>query len=328
VLVARNEGSRIGARLQNLAQSDYAADRLEYLIISDGSTDETVEVVTALDDPRVRLLQHSEQRGKAVGVNAGVAAARGEIIVFADARQTFDPSTIRELSRELLAPGLGAVSGELDIAGSHGGTGAALDVYWKMERRLRKAEAEVDSCIGCTGAVYAIWRNLFTPIPTDTILDDVVIPMQIALRGKRVAFSPRARAFDSQPLDPAMESQRKRRTLAGNFQMLFRYPGWLLPWRNRLWWQLIAHKYLRLLMPILLITLAAANGALLSIPFYRATGVIQVAFYALAAGAAVSRARVCTIPAGFVFLNYNVLRGFGEYLTGRSGRGWSGGRSH
>jgi hypothetical protein len=175
--------------------------------------------------------------------------------------------------------------------------------------------------------VYAIWRNLFTPIPTDTILDDVVIPMQIALHGKRVAFSPRARAFDSQVLEPATESRRKTRKLAGNFQMLFRYPGWLLPWRNRLWWQLIAHKYLRLLMPIFLITLAVANGALLSIPFYRVTGVMQVAFYALAAGAAVTRARLFAIPGGFVFLNYNVLRGFGEYVTGRSGRGWSGARS-
>jgi cellulose synthase/poly-beta-1,6-N-acetylglucosamine synthase-like glycosyltransferase len=322
VLVARNEAARIAARLQNLAASDYPTDRIEFIVVSDGSTDGTEQVVESLGDLRARAIVLREQRGKASGLNAGVEAARGEIIVFADARQSFATDTIKELITAFENPALGAVSGELEIAGSNGGVGGGIDLYWRLERRLREAEAAVDSSIGCTGAVYAIRRSLFTPIPEDTILDDVVIPMQIAVRGARVGFSANARAYDPQPLDPALETRRKRRTLAGNFQMLFRYPGWLLPWKNRLWWQLIAHKYLRLVAPMFLVAAAAANLALLASPFYRFVGALQLAFYIFALLGLVVRARIFSVPAGFVFLNYNVLRGFAQYLAGNASSGW------
>jgi cellulose synthase/poly-beta-1,6-N-acetylglucosamine synthase-like glycosyltransferase len=322
VLVARNEAARIAERLRNLAESDYAGDRMEFLVVSDASSDATDHEVKKLGDPRIRLIRQPERAGKASGLNAGVAAARGDVIVFADARQTFAPSAIRELSRALLDPQIGAVSGELEIALSGGGVGRGIDAYWRLERFLRRAEAEVDSCIGCTGAIYAIRRALFAAIPPDTILDDVVIPMQIATRGLRVSFSPEARAYDPQPLEPRLENGRKRRTLAGNFQMLFRYPAWLMPWRNRLWWQLIAHKYLRLFAPVFLVAAGLANAALLASPVYRVTGALQVVFYALAALGFVLRSRLFSIPAGFVFLNYNVVRAFGQYLTGRAGAEW------
>jgi cellulose synthase/poly-beta-1,6-N-acetylglucosamine synthase-like glycosyltransferase len=322
VLVARNEAARIAARLQNLAASDYPMDRIEFIVVSDGSTDGTERIVESLGDAWARAIVFPEQRGKAAGLNAGVAAAQGEVIVFADARQSFATDTIRELIAAFESPALGAVSGELEIASSDGGVGGGIDLYWRLEKRLRQAEAAVDSSIGCTGAVYAIRRSLFTPIPGDTILDDVVIPMQIAMRGARVGFSAKARAFDPQALDPALETRRKRRTLAGNFQMLFRYPGWLLPWKNRLWWQLIAHKYLRLVAPVFLVAAAAANLALLASPFYRVVGALQLAFYTFALLGLVVRARIFSVPAGFVFLNYNVLRGFALYLAGNASSGW------
>jgi hypothetical protein len=166
---------------------------------------------------------------------------------------------------------------------------------------------------------------LFEPIPDDTLLDDVVIPMQIAMRGYRILHDPAALAFDPQPMEPAAERVRKRRTLAGNFQMLFRHPAWLLPWRNRLWWQLISHKYLRILAPALLALVFLVNVPLLSSPFYRATFAAQCACYMLAAlGLTFSnlRSRIFTLPAGFVLLNAGAVLGFLHYLRGSDLHRW------
>ena len=161
--------------------------------------------------------------------------------------------------------------------------------------------------------------------PTDTLLDDVVIPMQIAARGARVIHDSSALAFDPQTLEPASETRRKQRTIAGNFQMLFRHPAWLLPWRNRLWWQLIAHKYLRLAGPLLLLTTVLTSAALSgSHPFYRAALLLQAVFYLLAAlGMTLPlRLKILTLPAGFVFLNAAVVSAFWNYLTNPDPARW------
>jgi cellulose synthase/poly-beta-1,6-N-acetylglucosamine synthase-like glycosyltransferase len=279
--------------------------------------------VMQIGSERVRLIEQSARRGKAAGLNVGVSAARGEIVVFADARQTFGTRTIRVLAERLADPAVGVVSGELEIPASETGPAQGLDFYWKLERWLRKSESEVDSCIGCTGAVYAVRKRLFTPLPEGTILDDVVIPMRIAIDGFRVAYCREAIAFDPQRLAPEIEMRRKQRTLAGNFQMLFRYPGWLVPWRNRLWWQLLSHKYLRLFAPVLLASLLMANFALLDRSFYGCTLTVQLVFYGFAAMGFFVRGRFFGIPAGFVFLNLNVMRGFWQYLTSRNSRGWA-----
>jgi cellulose synthase/poly-beta-1,6-N-acetylglucosamine synthase-like glycosyltransferase len=194
-----------------------------------------------------------------------------------------------------------------------------------METSVRQSESDFDSCVGCTGAVCAIRRSLFQPVPQDTILDDVVIPMQIALSGHRVIYDSCAEAFDPQPLDPRAETRRKARTLAGNFQMLLRYPAWLLPWSNRLAFQLISHKYLRLAGPLLLLCALAASAALNAIPLYRACLAIQLLLYLLAAaGLALPslRTRLFSIPAGFLFLNLMTLRGFLRYFFGPRGGAW------
>ena len=325
VLVAHNEEARIVPRLENLLASDYPPEKLRVLVVSDGSTDATVARIEALRDPRIAVLARPERGGKAACLNAGLAQSAGEIIVLADARQRFAADAIARLAAHFADAEIGAVSGALEIERSGSSTGAGVDAYWRYEKRLRAAESRLDSCIGCTGAVYAIRRALFTPIPADTILDDVVIPMQIAVRGHRVLFDTDARAFDPQPLEPAAERIRKRRTLAGNYQMLFRYPGWLLPWRDRLWWQLLAHKYLRILAPAFLLGVFVANLLLLGHPLYRVTFAGQCVFYILAAlGSAFPqlKARVFSLPAGFVFLNLTSVRALLHYLTSADLHRW------
>jgi len=325
VIAAHNEEAQILPRIENLLASRYPLDQLDILIVSDGSTDRTVQKIQSLGDPRVRVIDQPERRGKAHALNLALAETRAELVVFADARQRFDPGAIAALAGHFHRPETGAVSGELliDPAGSTAGGG--IDAYWRLEKFIRLSEARHDSTIGCTGAIYAIRRALYRPIRDDTILDDVVIPMQIALQGFRVGFEPAALAHDPQTLEPAREKIRKRRTLAGNYQMLFRHPAWLLPWHNRLWWQLFSHKYLRLAAPFLLLLLLGSNALLLHSFYYRLLFFGQCLFYGLAVCGGiftVVKFPPFSLPAGFIFLNWMSLAGLWHYLRPNSRSGW------
>lgn len=317
VLVARDEEGRIADRLANLLASKVAGE-LEIVLVCDGCSDATAERARIACEGALRLVEFSESHGKAHGINAGVAEASGELVVFADARQRFDESAIAKLVAAFDDPKVAAVSGSLEIETSEAGTGAGADLYWRLEKFIRASEARIDSCIGCTGAIYAIRRDLFEPMPEDTVLDDVVVPMRMAVAGGEVKFLAEARAYDPQKLAPDSERRRKTRTLAGNFQMLMRYPGWLLPWRNRLWWQLIAHKYLRLAGPLLLV-LCLISNLLLAVeqPMYLLLLLGQGGFYCAALLGMLFRncgSKVLTVPAGFLFLQWLCVLGFFEWL--------------
>jgi cellulose synthase/poly-beta-1,6-N-acetylglucosamine synthase-like glycosyltransferase len=323
VLAACNEQPRIAARIHNLLASDYPADKLNLIVVSDGSTDATVSEIEKLNSPRVRLIAEPQRRGKAHALNLALAAATSNIIIFTDVRQRFETETIARLAAHFADAKTGAVSGELMIESAASAVGGGVDFYWRLEKFLRHAESRWDSSIGCTGAVYAIRRELFAPLPADTILDDVVIPMRVAAKNFRVRFEPLARAYDPQTLEPHREQVRKRRTLAGNYQMLARQPAWLLPWRHRLWWQLISHKYLRLASPFLLAMMFAANAALARENLFRVLLLGQCAFYFLAAaGLVIRRTKIFSVPAGFVFLNWMSLAGLWHYLTHRRESAW------
>lgn len=325
VLATFNEEARIAPRLKNLFLSNYPSEKLDIVVVSDGSIDTTGKKIQEINDSRIQLIEEKQRSGKAHCLNLALAAARGEIIVFADTRQSFAPETISELVKHFGDSRVGAVGGALMIETATTSVGGGVDAYWRLEKFVRESESKFDSAIGCTGAVYAIRRDLFRDLPPDTLLDDVVVPMQIALGGHRVLFEPKAVAFDPQSLEPEREIIRKRRTLAGNYQILFRYPNWLLPWRNRLWWQLISHKYLRLAGPFLMIFLLVTNAVLISNPYYRLLFLGQFLFYALAfVGMIASKTKIFlfSIPAGFVFLNLTALRGLWYYFQIPSQPGW------
>jgi len=323
VLAVRNEGARIAGRLRNLLDSEYPRESLRVIVVSDGSTDDTVASAESLADHRIQVIAEPHHRGKAACVNLAISRCQAEIVVLTDARQSFATDAIRRLAIHFGDPQIGAVSGSLEIASAASATGAGVDAYWRYEKKLRAAESCFDSCIGCTGAIYAIRRELFAPIPEDTLLDDVVIPMHIALRGKRVIHEPAARAFDPQSLEPRTEERRKQRTLAGNFQMIFRYSRWLSPVHNRLWWQLLSHKFLRLLAPFFLAMAFFSNALLIRDPFFAISFASQLLFYLAAIlGAAGAKSRCFSLPAAFVFLNVMTLRGLNYYLARRNRPGW------
>lgn len=325
-LVVRNEAGRVGDRLANLFDSDYPG-ALSVLLVSDGSDDDTVARVQALGNPRVRVLDWSENQGKSAGISAAIENSTAEILVFTDARQSFQRDTIRLLVAHFADPEVGAVSGALEVG--HGGgdsIGHGVDAYWKLEKWIRAREAVWDSSVGCTGAVYAARRCALSPMPPDSILDDVVFPMSAVLKGYRVLFEPTAIAWDPQEFSADKEAMRKERTLGGNFQLLFRYPGWLLPWRNRLWCQLISHKHLRVLAPLFFLLLLVANLVLMRHPFYAVLLSGQALFYLLAGIGRLAGTRRVPVfirfPTALVFLNVRVVRGLFRYLRGDFRRGW------
>lgn len=319
VIVVHNEEGRIADRLRNLAACEYGGGR-EILLVCDGCTDATASVArSASADLPLQILEPSERRGKAAALNLAAASARGEILVFGDARQRFDRMAVAALVERLRAtPEAAAVSGSLEIEPSGDGPAAGIDLYWRLEKWIRNEESKRDSVIGCTGAIYAMRREDFHPIPEDTLIDDVVVPMQAIVRGRRILFEPGAVAYDPQTLETRHEKRRKVRTLAGNYQMLFRYPGWLFPWGNRCWWQLISHKYLRLGGPLYLAV--CLGSSLILAPaslFFKFALAAQILAY-LAAIAGMSslfrRFRPFSIPAGFLFLQVQSAKALLHYL--------------
>jgi len=325
LLVARAGEPRLPVRLAELSAAPYAGPTPELVLVRDGGTGpDAPPVPTGIASLRVVDLPAGS--GKAAGLNAGLEAVTGEIVVFTDVRQEFEPGALGALAENFTDPSVGAVSGALEIRPSAAGPGAGIDAYWRMEKAIRLLESRTGSCVGCTGAIYAARRELLGPIPSDTWLDDVLIPMRIAQRGYRVLFDPQARAFDPQPLDPAQEQRRKPRTLGGNFQLLFRYPGWLVPGVGKIWLRYAAHKVLRLAGPVLLATLLAIS--LLRAPespVHQVLLALQGGFYLLAAlgGALRSRALPLRLASGFVFLNLMVVRGFFFWIANRGRTSWA-----
>jgi len=323
VMVVRNEEKTIDSKLHNLISLDYPADRYHMIVVSDGSTDRTEEILREWGrDSRMTIVLNQISRGKAVGLNDGIQAAQGDLVLFTDARQKIEPKALRLLTENFSDPEVGCASGELMLGDpSQGESGQGLSLYWRIEKRVRELEAASGSVVGATGALYAIRRELLTAVPPGTILDDVYLPMHVARQGKRVVFDPRARAWDVPNLGATREFSRKVRTLSGNYQLVQLAP-WLLSRDNPLRFEFVSHKLLRLAVPFALATVLLSSFALNGL-FYRAVFIAQLCFYALSA-MALSRllrqgilARIADAPGTFVMLNAAALVALAHIIVGR-----------
>jgi poly-beta-1,6-N-acetyl-D-glucosamine synthase len=330
VIVGHNEYSRVAAKIETCLAQDYPPDRCRVLFVSDGSTDGTDEAVRSLSSDRVSLLSFSQRRGKAACLNDAVASCDEEIVVFTDARQRLNPQAVRWLTEALFDRDVGAVSGELMFVADPDDTNSfaqGVDAYWRYEKLIRRSEALVHSVPGATGALYALRRELFVPIPPVTILDDVAIPMQAVLQGHRVAFEGRAQAYDRPSSSVQQERTRKVRTSAGNFQLLWLYPQLLLPWRNPIFVQFLSHKVLRLLAPWGMAAALATNVLLAGRgPMYGALLAVQVAGYcAPVVGALVPASRrwlPVKLAIAFLALNWFAVLGLLQFACGRDAHLW------
>jgi len=329
VIAAYNEERYIAARIENILSQSYPKDRIQVIVVSDGSTDRTEEIVRSFANRRhnVHLVVSPHRSGKANALNLGVQEATGEILVFADARQKFDPSALCHLVRHFQDPEVGGVTGALLLMEDSDNVRRDIGLYWRYEKAIRQAEGRVDSVVGATGAIYAIRQELFQPIPPETILDDVLIPMNAVSAGYRILFEPEAIAYDRVSPTARAEFRRKVRTLAGNYQVVCLKPALLNPFRNRLWWQFVSHKLMRLAVPFALIALLIANITLWEGLFYRLALAGQALFY-MAGGIGYLLAssqrqwRPCSFAYVFLALNLAAMVGLVRFLMGTQKATW------
>lgn len=326
VVAVHNGESTIVRRLQNLLEQHYPSEQLEILIVSDGSSDRTVACAEACTSDRVSVYTLDDNVGKAVALNHAVSRAQGEIIVFTDARQEFRPDVVQKLVANFADESVGCVSGELHfLEDPESKIEAEMGAYWRYEKFIRRSESDSGSVVGATGCIYAIRRELYQPLPAGTILDDVLTPMNIARKGKRVLFEAQAVAYDIISKNAAQEWRRKVRTLAGNWQLLSLAPWIMLSWKNPLWWRFLSHKLLRLVVPFALAILLVVS-LLLPGSFYRLFALLQIVFYGSAFTGlllpSTRSLRLVNLSYFFMVMNTAAVAGFWKWASGGCASAW------
>ena len=259
VLVSHGDASAIRGRLADLLSTNYPPEQINVIVALDvARTRASLDDLNQLD-PRVKVVRGDAPGGKAAALNAGVRAATHDIIVFADTAQSYDPDAISILVSALEDQRIGAVSGAL-VLPEHPGSPTPAELYWRYERWLRRMEARVHSSVGVTGAIYAMRRSAWEPVPSGLILDDLLTPMRLALEGWRIGFAANAVARDSRRTTPDTEYHRKVRTLTGVIQLCFWLPAYSIPCATPSGSNSSAHKVLRLLTPYLILLAIVAGG--------------------------------------------------------------------
>lgn len=256
IMAVHNGAAHLASKVDSLLGQDHPGE-LQLIVVLDGCSDTSSAILAARNDPRLCVIEHPRS-GKAAALNAAVERANHDLLVMVDVRQRVAPDTLRLLLRSLADPVVGAVGGLLCLDDGDNGFAGSVDAYWRYETWIRSSESRSGSVVGVSGALYAIRRALYVPLPSDTILDDVLVPMQVVAQGSRVVLEPQARALDVASSDPRRERARKLRTLAGNYQLLVNQTWLLSPRRNPAWLRFICHKLLRLMAPWLLLGLVVA----------------------------------------------------------------------
>lgn len=323
ILAVHNGAALLRQKVAHLLSLDYPQERMEIEIVSDGSTDGTDDILNEFRDPRVKCFRCPEHSGKAAALNIGMQSATGEILLFLDIRPWVEKNALRLLISNFDDPRVGCVTGELVLRDDGHDAGAKVvgGLYWRYEQWIRNCEAKVDSPLGVYGGFYAIRRKLASALPEGTILDDMLQPLSVIRQGYRSVVDLRARVYDIWPKSLRGEFNRKVRTLAGNFQLVQLAP-WLLSRQNRLRFELISHKLLRLLVPFLLVILLLSSALLANRSLlYEGAFAGQIVFYVLAVLGAVRSipvlTRIAAPASAFCMLNAAVVVGFYKFLFTR-----------
>jgi len=325
VLAAHNEAANIGPKLENVLALDYPSERMNVVVASDGSNDGTDEIVRRCEGPRVRLLSLN-RCGKAAALNAAAAAARGEILVFSDANSMYVPDALRALVRPFADPLVGGVAGDQRYVAE--GRGDAItsgeQSYWNLDRMLKTAESRAGNVISATGAIYAVRRSLFRPVP-DGVTDDFFTSTGVISQGYRLVFAPDAVAFEPVAATAELEFGRKVRVITRGLRGVLVRRDLLDP-RNHGFYavQLLSHKLLRRMM-VFPLAVAGATSPLLwrHGRIYRVATLLQGGLYGFGAAGILlarkplGRRKPFVLPAFFCFVNLAALRATWNVVRGR-----------
>lgn len=325
-----NESKILPQKLLNLQSIDYPASKIEVLFGSDGSTDSSVQLLQDSCREGFKILNFNERRGKAAVLNDLIAAGSGDVIVFTDANTEFAPQTVKMLLQHFDDPSVGVVSGHLILRSGKNQPKTGEYSYWAFENKLKRMESKTGSLLGATGGVYAIRKDLFTPLPTDiSITDDFLIPLKILMRGYRTVFEPDAIAYEELENSVAGEYRRKVRIGAQNLNVLPYISSLLRPRYGFIAFTLWSHKILRWLVPFFLLAITALLPILQGTsPIYGILLAVLVAFWSL--GLIGYIANVFKIPVGyfgypfyFLAMNCALFVGFFKAVLGLQKPTWN-----
>lgn len=330
VVSVYNEETLLEERIKNLLTIRYPADKIDYLVASDGSTDRTGEILQNLASQKLTPVLFTKRRGKAAVLNDLISGANGEIVVLSDANTFFQIDTIENLIRSFADSRVGAVCGELRLQAEEGTIGGfGENAYWNYENWLKKLESDIYTTLGATGAVYAIRKALFTPLPlTKAVTDDFLIPIIILKKGYRIKYAPNAIAFEKSTNSVVSEFKRKSRIGAANFNGISEYSSLLHPRNGFVSLALWSRKLIRWFVPFLFFfaffaSLAQAGQS----GFFLFLSLAEISFLAVALfGFALDKAKVKTgvfgLPYYFCAMNLALMVGFVRFVLGRQRPTW------
>lgn len=324
IVPVHNERANIEAKLRNVRELAYPAGLLQTIFVSDGSDDGTDEVIRREMDERITLVTLPARGGKAAALNAGLARALHDIVVFSDASIIVSPDALQAIVAPFDDPEVGCVSGEDHIA-QPGGEG----LYGRYELHLRRQESKLHSIVGASGSFYAQRRELCESFEPN-LAPDFLSVLRTVTRGYRAVSQPRARGRMAEVGTAADEFRRKVRTILRGITTLSRYRGLLNPFRHGLFaFELVSHKLARWLVPFFLLLLLASNFALAAdSSFYRTLLALQLAFYGLAVAALsgwgrLARSLPVRVSVYFATVNLATLSAWLKYIAGARQEFWS-----
>ncbi len=324
VVAAYNEAYIIEEKILNTLALNYPSDCIEYIFITDGSTDETASIVSRY--PSIKGMHQTQRNGKIAAVHRAMKEIKSDIVVFTDANTMVNKEAIINICRHYIDPTVGAIAGEKRVQiESQSDATAGEGFYWKYESKLKQWDSELYSVVGAAGELFSIRSSLYQPVEPDTILDDFMISMNIAVKGYRIVYEPTAFATETASANTNEELKRKIRIAAGGIQSTIRLWPLFIPFKNPiLTFEFISHRVLRwVVTPYLMI------GALvLNVLLVKQLGVMSIYGLMLLGQSAVFLAaifgwilekqklkvKVFFIPYYFCLMNYAVIAGTFRYF--------------
>lgn len=323
LIAACNEEANIRQKLEQTLQLEYPQDKIEILVLSDGSQDRTDEIVSQFTEPRVRLIRIPQRRGKTNAQNEGVKHAQGEVLIFSDATTIYHPLALKYLAANYQDPSVGAASGRYQYFDpkQDSPTGMGTIAFWNYENSIKARQSRIATLSGCCGCIYSVRKSAYTDLAPE-VISDLVQPLWVIQKGYRVAFEDRALAYEQTTESTSEEFAMRVRVITRGMRGLLSVPELLKPWKYP-WisFQLFSHKILRWMVPLFLLLLLAGNIGLVNQPYFRAVLVAQLGFYGLALLQVVApihrRWKPLGIPLYFCTLNAAAFLGMIELLRGR-----------